>query len=197
MADPVRILDLGDARALTEVEYLVANGLGGFSSSTVPGTLTRRYHGVLVAALPSPFGRTVMLNQLQAFVRLPGGGTVPLEGEDGQGALFDFRLELGLPVWRYRAGGVVIEKRIVMRHLHNTVDVIYRHVEGEPVSLTLRPWIWRRSGGRPSWAFTSQRSPWAETRSGSPGTVSTASSWPRKAIHGRSVSDTGSPSTWR
>jgi len=82
-----------------------------------------------------------MLNQLQEFLRLPGGGSVPLEGEEGQSALFDFRLELGLPVWRYRAGGVVIEKRIVMRHLHNTVDVIYRLVEGEPVSLTLRPWI--------------------------------------------------------
>ena len=71
MNDPVRIVDL-NADDLESKEYLVANGLGGFSSATVIGSLTRRYHGVLIAALPSPYGRTVMLNQLDETVESSG-----------------------------------------------------------------------------------------------------------------------------
>src|ERR1051325_6738029 len=43
-------------------EWLVTNGLGGYASGTVSGALTRRFHGLLIAALPSPFGRMMMLN---------------------------------------------------------------------------------------------------------------------------------------
>ena len=138
MADPVRVVTPGGGE-LREREYLVANGLGGFSSATILGSLLRRYHGVLVAALPSPLGRTVMLNQLHDHAILPDGRAVPLGGEAD--ALLEFRLELGLPVWRYRAGDSVVEKRLAMRHLQNTVDVTYRLVSGPPVRLTLRPWI--------------------------------------------------------
>ena len=42
-------------------EWLCANGLGGFASGTVSGVLTRRYHGLLVAALAPPLGRTLLL----------------------------------------------------------------------------------------------------------------------------------------
>jgi hypothetical protein len=52
------------ARKLIETEWLVTNGLGGYASSTLAGVITRRYHGVLVSALPNPLGRTVMLNHL-------------------------------------------------------------------------------------------------------------------------------------
>ena len=45
-------------------EWLVTNGLGGFASATVSGEITRRYHGFLIAALPAPLGRIVMLNDL-------------------------------------------------------------------------------------------------------------------------------------
>ena len=45
-------------------EWLVTNGLGGYASGTVAGVTTRRYHGLLVAALPAPLGRVVMLNHL-------------------------------------------------------------------------------------------------------------------------------------
>ena len=43
-------------------EWLVTNGLGGYASGTINGVLTRRYHGLLVAALPNPLGRMMMLN---------------------------------------------------------------------------------------------------------------------------------------
>src|SRR5438876_7982610 len=91
-------------------EWLVTNGLGGYASGTVAGVATRRYHGLLIAALPAPLGRTVMLNHLSEVLRLPqwitfelGGseraaGTLELHGAD---LLTEFRLERGLPVWRF------------------------------------------------------------------------------------------------
>ena len=126
--------------ALIDREWLVTNGLGGYASGTVGGFMTRRYHGLLVAALPNPLGRTMMLNQLLARVRLPDGRLVTLEAPgDGPAAwrrsgvelLEEFRLELGLPVWRYRVGDHLFERRVYFAHLQNTVYVRYRLLEGD------------------------------------------------------------------
>ena len=62
-----------DADALLTHEWLVTNGLGGSASGTVAGVATRRFHGLLVAALPAPLGRIVMLNHLAEQLRLPDG----------------------------------------------------------------------------------------------------------------------------
>ncbi|MEO7095217.1 MAG: amylo-alpha-1,6-glucosidase, partial [Polyangiales bacterium] len=130
-------------------EWIVTNGLGGYASGTVAGVATRRYHGLLVAALPAPLGRTVMLNHLSERVRLTDRTTVlGLGGEErqnelsleGAGHLVELRLEQGLPVWRYELDGLVLEKRVVMLHMQNTVHLSYRLIEGDgPVRLTLRP----------------------------------------------------------
>src|SRR6478609_10598655 len=104
-------------------EWLVTNGLGGYASGTVAGMLTRRYHGMLVASLPAPLGRMVLLNHLLERVRLPGKGVIWLGDEDEVAGpnsadrtehLAEFRLELGLPVWTYAIDGFTIEKRILM-----------------------------------------------------------------------------------
>src|SRR5437868_14699248 len=50
-------------------EWLVTNGLGGYASGTVSGAVTRRYHGLLIAALPGPLGRIVMWNHVSEFLR--------------------------------------------------------------------------------------------------------------------------------
>src|SRR5205823_232505 len=63
-------------------EWLVTNGLGGYASATVAGMLTRRYHGMLIASLPAPYGRMVLLNHLLERVRLPGKGVIWLGDED-------------------------------------------------------------------------------------------------------------------
>src|SRR5512140_183818 len=85
-------------------EWLITNGLGGYASGTVSGIVTRRYHGVLIAALPAPLGRIVMLNHLLERVRLASGRTVWLADEAQLGGshadpsshvLKEFRLELG------------------------------------------------------------------------------------------------------
>src|SRR3954452_3219935 len=53
-------------------EYLLANGLGGFASSTVVGCNTRRYHGVLCAATLPPVGRVMLLNRIAEILCLDG-----------------------------------------------------------------------------------------------------------------------------
>ena len=137
-----------DERVLLKPEWLVTNGLGGYASGTVAGPVTRRYHGLLVAALPTPLGRTVLLSHLWERVRLPDRTIVVLGAEDHAGALelagarnlIEFRLEDGLPVWRYDLGGIELEKRVLMPHGQNTVYVRYALPGNHGLlRLTLRP----------------------------------------------------------
>src|SRR5512140_1664337 len=85
--DTVRHMDIaalqGDqtTHALRQ-EWLATNGLGGYASGTLAGTVTWRYHGLLIAALPSPFGRIVMLNHLAEYLRFPDGRLLQIGGEE-------------------------------------------------------------------------------------------------------------------
>ncbi|HTB72818.1 MAG TPA: amylo-alpha-1,6-glucosidase [Polyangiaceae bacterium] len=118
-------------------EWLVTNGLGGYASGAVATLATRRYHGLLVAALPAPLGRTMLIAHLTEVVRMPGGRAAPLAGK-----LTEFRLELGLPVWRYEVEGFVIERRVWMAHGSNTVFSSYALVGGNTaIEMELEPWI--------------------------------------------------------
>jgi predicted glycogen debranching enzyme len=160
-------LDTQPYEPMPRREWLVTNALGGYASGTVAGVVTRRYHGLLVAALRSPLGRVVMLNHLLERVRVRGGDPLWLGDEDEvagpnaadrEGHLSEFRLELGLPVWRYSFGGVEIEKRVLMPHGQNTVHVSYALVSGQgPVRLTLRPSVHFRSYEAAVDAASSQR----------------------------------------
>src|SRR3954464_1352327 len=110
----VRRLQLPDnpedrSATLLDSEWLVTNGLGGYACGTVAGANTRRYHGLLIAAHPAPLGRLMMWNHLTGTSPPPdsrgvaGGGTERVGGNfevQGVDALTEFRLELGLPVWR-------------------------------------------------------------------------------------------------
>jgi predicted glycogen debranching enzyme len=138
--------DENPERLLTR-EWLVTNGLGGYAAGSIAGVATRRYHGLLIAALPTPIGRTVMLSHLGEWVRLPDRRMIRLAGEERPGralelpeVLTEFRLEMGLPVWTYHVGDAVIEKRIVLPYGQNTVHLNYRLTGGDHgVRLILRP----------------------------------------------------------
>jgi predicted glycogen debranching enzyme len=154
MIEPIRRIpwpprDAADPEALVTREWLVTNGLGGYASGTVPGVITRRYHGLLIAALPAPLGRIVMLSHVAEQVTLADGRCVEIGGRErsgdapdahGTGYLTEFRLEAGLPVWRYDIEGLVIEKRLFLPHMQNTVLLSYELLLGaDRVELALRP----------------------------------------------------------
>ncbi len=151
--------DSGDERdpALAG-EWLVTNALGGYAAGSLSGVPTRRFHGLLIAALPPPHGRTMMLNDLEEEVETRDGrrhvlGRTAETGRAlarGEPVEPQFHLDAGLPVWRFSVEGRVLEKRVVMPQEQNTVHVRYRLAEGGgPVRL--RVWLclsFRRAHGR-------------------------------------------------
>jgi len=137
------------AREILRREWLLTNGLGGYASGTICGMVTRRYHGLLIAALPAPFGRVVMLNHLAEYLRMADGRCVLIGGEEpGREEdparvvhyVREFRLENGLPIWIYEAEGFTIEKRLLLLHGQNTLHATYRLLSGQDSArLELRP----------------------------------------------------------
>ncbi|MDQ6861926.1 MAG: amylo-alpha-1,6-glucosidase [Verrucomicrobiota bacterium] len=134
-----RVMQWDPANSSREVlldrEWLVTNGLGGYASGTVSGAITRKYHGLLVAALPAPLGRMVMWSHVSEHLRFDDGEIVSLGAEERAGGqlnlgvadyLREFRLDDGLPVWTYQVRDFTIEKRILLPHLQNTVHLTYR-----------------------------------------------------------------------
>src|ERR1044071_7494393 len=104
-------------------EWLVTNGLGGFASGTIAGAVTRRYHGLLIAALPAPHGRVVMWSHVSEFLRFGSKDIVSLGGEERAGGQLDlhgadflreFRLADGLPAWTYHVRDLVLENRVIL-----------------------------------------------------------------------------------
>jgi predicted glycogen debranching enzyme len=138
-----------DADRVATREWLVTNGLGGYASGTVSTLMTRRYHGLLIAALPAPLGRMNMLTHLHERLDLPDGGVAATTAGWATGGtskpvdvldLAEFRLEMGLPVWQYELGQIVLEKRLLVPYRQNTVHISYRLVSAPgPVTLHLRP----------------------------------------------------------
>jgi glycogen debranching enzyme len=136
-----------DPESSLQREWLETNGIGGFASASVAGANTRRYHGLLTAALHPPVGRYVLLSKLEETVFLNGeryelscnlypGTTHP----QGYKFLKKFRLD-PFPVFTYEVGGVEIEKRVFMVRGENTTVVDYEVSENATCALELRPLI--------------------------------------------------------
>lgn len=131
-------------------EWLVTNGIGGYASGTVAGLLTRRYHGLLVAALKPPLGRTLMLAKLDDTV-LYGDRFYPLHtnrwadgtvGPHGYRHIERFTLEGTIPTWRYACADALLEKRVWMQPGTNTTYVHYQLLRAtQPLTLTLKAMV--------------------------------------------------------
>src|ERR1700757_3909959 len=61
-----------DLTVAEQREWLVTNGIGGFASGTVSGNSTRRYHGLLIAALHPPVGRTQLVAKVEETASYDG-----------------------------------------------------------------------------------------------------------------------------
>ncbi len=139
--------NLNDAEAR---EWLITNGIGGYASGTVAGLLTRRYHGLLVAALEPPLGRTLMLAKLDDTV-LYGDRFYPLHtnrwldstvGPHGYRHIERFSLEGTIPTWRYACADALLEKRVWMQPGANTTYVYYQLLRAtQPLTLTVKAMV--------------------------------------------------------
>jgi predicted glycogen debranching enzyme len=135
-------LDVAESR-----EWLLTNGIGGFASGTVSGNLTRRYHGLLIAALQPPVGRTQLVARIDESIRYDGvdydlatnrwaSGAVEPKGYVN---IQSFQLDGTNPVWRFAFGDALLEKRVWMQQGENTTFVRYSLLRGSgPVALELK-----------------------------------------------------------
>ena len=142
---------INNLHAATSREWLETNGLGGFSSSTIIGLNTRRYHGLLTAATKPPVGRIVMLSKLEETLVIDGRryelsanqypGTVHPQGFRQQTG---FRLD-PFPVFTYEVNGLSLEKSVFMVQGQNTVVIQYKlqakQTKVDSIKLEIRPLI--------------------------------------------------------
>lgn len=127
-------------------EWLETNGLGGWSSSTVSGCHTRRYHGLLVAATEPPTGRMVLVSKLDETIHRDGQ-ECELGTNDYNGLYHPtgYRYWTGFcrnwhPEFLCSAGDVRIRKSVIMLHGENTVVLRYEVLDAaEPFELSFLP----------------------------------------------------------
>lgn len=132
----------------SDQEWLFTNGIGGYAAGTLSEINTRRYHGLLVAALTPPLGRTLLVAKLDVTAHYLGA-SYPLfcnEFIDGTlSPLGNFYLESfyldGLtPVWRYTLADALLEKRIEMAASQNTTFVHFTLLRASAtINLEIRP----------------------------------------------------------
>jgi glycogen debranching enzyme len=129
-------------------EWLETNGIGGFSSSTITGMNTRRYHGLLTAATRPPVGRALLLSKLEeTLIFAEGNQRIDLSTNQFGGAihprgfehLVDFRLDPS-PVWTWEVNGARLVKTLRMVPGENGVVVAYK-ISGTECVLEIRPLI--------------------------------------------------------
>jgi len=118
---------LRDFDRASELEWIETNGLGGWASSSVTFANTRRYHGMLVAALPGRTERTVLVSKLDETVNgvdLAANRFPDVIHPRGFEHLVSFRRDV-FPVWEYKAGGVTLRKTVVAPRGENLTIVLY------------------------------------------------------------------------
>jgi predicted glycogen debranching enzyme len=127
--------DCGHLETAIRKEWLVTNGLGGYAAGTISGANTRRYHGLLIAALRPPLERTLLVAKFDVVAHYDGNGNIyPLTTNEyadgtidphGYQYLESFHLEGLIPVWVYAMADARLEQRIWMAHDHNTTYVTF------------------------------------------------------------------------
>jgi predicted glycogen debranching enzyme len=135
-----------DFDELASKEWLVANGIGGYASSTVVGANTRRYHGLLVASLNPPTARTVMVSKVEECVVFNRDCAFGLSSNQYPGAVhpqgfqyFKFFERKPLPRMKFEAHGHHLLKTVFMAQGSNTTVVEYENTGESTFKLRLTP----------------------------------------------------------
>ena len=116
-------------------EWLLTNGIGGYSYSTILGCNTRKYHGLLVAPLTPPARRHVILSKVDEALEINGKEHVLYTNmcknyiSEGYKNLAVFEKEY-LPIFSYKIKETEIKKVICMEYGKNTVCIYYKIKNG-------------------------------------------------------------------
>ena len=139
--------DLKLPRAL-ELEWILANGLGGYASSTAAGLNTRKYHGLLVSS-DSRLERSVLLNAVREYVESDGRTTLlsvnetPGGLEGGYNTLRKFFYDQNQAIFQHVSGGIRLVKNISVPYGRNAVKISYEtENKGEKeATVVLKPFV--------------------------------------------------------
>lgn len=125
-------------------EWIIANGLGGYASSTALGINTRKYHGLLVAAFHPPGDRRVCLEKLDEEITL-ADNVYPIGANEFKDTIFpqghSFLKEFTVspfPKYVYAVQNVEVQKTVFMPHERNAAIVLYKVLNKTGVDLKLR-----------------------------------------------------------
>lgn len=153
-------LEIADKR-----EWLVTNGIGGYASGTIANVLTRRYHGLLIAALNPPLGRTLLLTKLEEIVGY-ANNFYPLSSNrwadesvvpEGHKYIESFYLDGTIPVWKFALADGILEKRIWMQRGANTTYIRYHlHRANKPITIAIKALVNYRD-----YHHNTQANPWS------------------------------------
>ena len=137
----------GDLATAATREWLVTNGIGGYGCGTISGLLTRHYHGLLIAALKLPLGRTLLVTKLDETAiyqgqtwalhcdRWASGAIAP----HGYHSIERFELQGTIPTWTYGLADAQLVKQVWMEQGANTTYVRYHLQRGSgPIQLALK-----------------------------------------------------------
>jgi len=145
-------IETGDCQNLhraLNLEWLETNGRGGFSSGTVAGANTRRYHSLLLVARKPPSDRVVLVNHLEEWVEVDGQ-TIPISTNLYPGAVHPEGYKVCMsfaadpwPTWTYYCAGIGIQREIICAKGRDLVLVRWcMHKEPQsPVTLRVRPML--------------------------------------------------------
>lgn len=127
-------------------EWVCPNGLGGWSSSTVIGINTRKYHGLLVSS-----ERMLLLSKLDEEVSFDNGSFSLSANEypgtiypDGFKYLDSFELD-GFPVFSYSLPGVSVKKTVFPLRMQDSVSIDYRIQSEKEIKMRIFPLVNFRS----------------------------------------------------
>lgn len=144
--DKIEDFDISSRR-----EWLIANGIGGFASSTIIGLNTRKYHALLVAALGNDGERYVVLSKLNESIII-NNKTYTLSTNQCSNFVEDgyehqeYFCRSFLPEFGYKINDVEVTKKLAMRHGENRIAVVYTIKAGDnDVTLRLQPLVNFRS----------------------------------------------------
>lgn len=137
---------ISNFEALSNREWLVTNGLGGYASSSLAGANTRRYHGLLVAALQPPTQRTVMVSKIEEALVFHRDSRIGLSSNQYPGVIHPEGYQYltsfersPIPTFQYQLENYRLQKQVFMVHGSNTTVVVYENTGESGFMLHLTP----------------------------------------------------------